>query len=103
MSAIDDLADAMNRYPQDETTIEIIDVKLVNDDPNNPDTSINEEETWQFRVRLTNNGHLDMTEVGWRFVAALVTRTRERGAAWIGVRDAFGSSDGAGVTSGRSA
>jgi hypothetical protein len=33
--------------------------------------------------------HLDMTEGAWRFVAALVERTRERGAAWLDVRDAF--------------
>lgn len=78
MSAIDDLAGAMDRYPQDETTIEIIDVKLVNDDPNNSDTSINEEETWQFRVRLTNNGHLDMTEVSVHVAGLAGTTVREK-------------------------
>jgi hypothetical protein len=49
--------------------------------------------------------HLDLDDAGWRFLAALMARTREHGAAeWQDVRAAF-AAGGAGppITSGRSA
>lgn len=46
--------------------------------------------------------HLDMSDAGWQFVADLMARTRERGAAWLDIHTAFGALDGPGVTSARS-
>jgi len=47
--------------------------------------------------------HLDMGDAAWRFVAELVTRTREQGAAWLDVATTFGPVDCATPTSGQSA
>ena len=47
--------------------------------------------------------HLDMSDAGWRFVAELVARTREEGAAWLDVATVFGPVDCATPTSGQSA
>ncbi|RZL85735.1 MAG: hypothetical protein EOP82_32105 [Variovorax sp.] len=60
MTVLTDIANAMDRYPTDETTIEIIDVAK---EGNANDTDINELEVWKFKVRVTNTGHLDMTGV----------------------------------------
>ncbi|MGE5639716.1 MAG: polysaccharide deacetylase family protein [Clostridia bacterium] len=34
--------------------------------------------------------HLDMSAAGWQFLADLMARTKERGAAWLDARAAFG-------------
>lgn len=47
--------------------------------------------------------HLAMSDDGWQFVADLMARTRERGAAWLDVQAAFGAGDTAGLISDRSA
>jgi len=47
--------------------------------------------------------HLDMSVAGWEFLIELVARTRQKGAAWIDVRAAFGLCDGAAPICGRSA
>ena len=48
MTVLSEIADAMNRYPQDETTIEIVNVAKVGDPG---DTDVNEREVWEFHVK----------------------------------------------------
>jgi len=60
MPVLTDIANELDRYPLDETTIEIIDVAREGS-ANDPD--INDDETWKFKVKVTNNGHINMTGV----------------------------------------
>src|SRR5262245_21837877 len=48
--------DAMHDYPEQFVVLEIVEVAF-------PDTVLNTGEEGTFRVRLTNNGLLDMTDV----------------------------------------
>jgi hypothetical protein len=75
MSVIDDIAVAMDRYPEDETTIEIINV--VRSDGSN-DTDVNELENWDFNVKLTNNGHVNMSNVSLHVLGLNGTKVREK-------------------------
>ena len=74
MTVIDDYANAMNSYPADETTIEFVDVAKANN-PN--DTAINVREVWEFRVKLTNNGHVNMRNVSIHLLGLEGTGVRE--------------------------
>ena len=74
MTVLSEIADAMNRYPQDETTIEIINVAKVGDPG---DTDVNEREVWEFHVKLTNNGHVDMTNVSLHILGLNGAKVRE--------------------------
>lgn len=74
MSVIDDYANAMNRYPADETEIEIVNVAKIGDPA---DTDMNTKEEWQFQVKLTNNGHVNMRNVSIKLVGLNGTRLRE--------------------------
>ncbi len=74
MTVLSEIADAMNRYPQDETTIEIINVAKVGD---SGDTDVNEREVWEFHVKLTNNGHVDMTNVSLHILGLNGAKVRE--------------------------
>jgi hypothetical protein len=60
MTVLNDIALAMNSYPRDETTITMINIVKTGD---STDTDVNEKEIWDFNVQLTNNGHVDMTDV----------------------------------------
>jgi hypothetical protein len=59
MTVLTDIATAMNRYPLDETTIEIVDVAV--QDGIGPE--INANEIFKFKVQVTNDGHVNMTDV----------------------------------------
>ena len=76
MTVLTDIANAMDRYPTDETTIEIIDVAK---EGNANDTDINELEVWKFKVRVTNTGHLDMTGVSLFVRTSTWITTTEKG------------------------
>ena len=75
MSVLDDIANAMNSYPQDETTIEVVNVDRVG---NSSDTAVNAGEIWEFHVKLTNNGHVDMTAVSLHVLGLNGTMVREK-------------------------
>jgi hypothetical protein len=59
MTVLTDIANAMNSYPLDETAIEILEPVLESGTAG----VINVNEVWKFKVKVTNNGHLNMTDV----------------------------------------
>jgi len=59
MTVLTDIATAMSRYPLDETTIAIVGVVV--QDGIGPE--INANEIFRFKVQVTNNGHVNMTDV----------------------------------------
>jgi hypothetical protein len=59
MTVLNDIANAMNSYPHDETTIEFLEPELVTGTAG----AININEVWKFKVVVNNNGHLNMTDV----------------------------------------
>lgn len=59
MTTLTDIANDLDRYPLDETTIEIFDVTPETD----TGSEINIDEDWKFKVRVTNNGHINMINV----------------------------------------
>lgn len=59
MTVLTDIANAMDSYPLDETTISIVDVALESGTAG----VINVNEVWKFKVKVTNNGHVNMTDV----------------------------------------
>src|SRR5262245_33558781 len=75
MSVLDDIADALNRYPEDETAIQVINVARAN---GSNDSSVNACEVWDFQVKLTNNGHVDMTNVSLHILGLAGTKVRVR-------------------------
>ena len=56
MGMFDDLLTAINQYPSEDVTISVTDFK-------EPGSHINVGETCSFRVRVENNGQLDMRDV----------------------------------------
>lgn len=75
MSVLDDIANAMNSYPRDETVIEIVNEGRVG---SSTDTDVNSGEIWEFRIKLTNNGHVDMTNVPLHILGLNGTTVREK-------------------------
>jgi hypothetical protein len=59
MTVITDMANAIGSYPQDEVAISITDVDI----HTGVGPAINVDEVWKFKVNVTNNGHLNMTQV----------------------------------------
>jgi hypothetical protein len=59
MTVLTDIANAMDTYPLDETTIEIVDVAV----QTGTGPEINKNEIFKFKVKVTNNGHVNMTDV----------------------------------------
>ena len=74
MAVLTDIANELNRYPADQTTIEIVNVEKVG---NPSDTDVNARENWQFQVKLTNNGHLDMSNVSVHILGLNGAKVRE--------------------------
>jgi hypothetical protein len=74
MPILTDIANELDRYPADQTTIEFVNVEKVGDPD---DTDVNEREIWQFHVRLTNNGHLDMSNVSVHILGLNGAKVRE--------------------------
>ncbi len=71
MGMFDDLLTAINQYPSEDVTISVTDFE-------EPGTHINVGETCRFRVRVQNNGQLDMRDVrlhieGSEFASVTVT------------------------------
>jgi hypothetical protein len=60
MTVLTDIANAMDRYPLDETTIDFVEVAAVDSVDG---TAINANEKWKFKVKVTNHGHVNMTDV----------------------------------------
>jgi len=56
MGLLDDLLSAINTYPADNVEIDIVDFS-------GSDGHINVGEIWNFRVKVTNNGQLDMNNL----------------------------------------
>jgi hypothetical protein len=56
-------ATAVREYPKDSVTLQIVDRAPV-DPPTGP--NVNTNEIWKLRIRVRNNGHLDMTGVALR-------------------------------------
>lgn len=59
MTLIDDMATAIENYPQTDVTISITDVAI----QSGAGPSINVNEVWKFKAEVENNGHMDMTNV----------------------------------------
>jgi hypothetical protein len=59
MTVLTDIANALDTYPLDETTIEIVDVAV----QTGTGPEVNKNEIFKFKVRVTNNGHVNMTDV----------------------------------------
>jgi hypothetical protein len=74
MAILTDIANELDRYPVDQTVIEIVNVEKKGDPA---DTDVNEREIWQFHVRLTNNGHLDMSNVSVHVLGLNGAKVRE--------------------------
>jgi hypothetical protein len=74
MSVLDDIANAMDSYPRDETTIEVVNVDRVG---NAADNDVNASEIWEFHVKLTNNGHVNMSGVSLHILGLNGTTVRE--------------------------
>lgn len=74
MSILFDIANELDRYPRDETSVQIINVAKVGD---SDDEDVNQREVWEFNVKLTNNGHLNMTNVSLHILGLNGTRVRE--------------------------
>jgi hypothetical protein len=60
MSVLGDIANALNSYPVDQATLDIVELQR---DGDSSDTHISSGEHWKFKVKLTNNGHVNMTHV----------------------------------------
>jgi hypothetical protein len=60
MSVLDDIAFAMDSYPTTNTAIEFLNVEAV-DPADGTDISVNEK--WKFKIKVTNDGHVNMTDV----------------------------------------
>ncbi|MEN8374743.1 MAG: hypothetical protein ABFS34_04785 [Gemmatimonadota bacterium] len=83
MGMLDDLLAAINTYPSDSVTVDVVDFE-------EPGAHINVKEICRFRVRVRNNGQLDMRNVrlhveGSRFASVSVTD-------FLGIPTNFGSS-----------
>jgi hypothetical protein len=59
MTLLTDIASALDTYPIDEVTVSIVDVAL----QSGTQSVINVNETWKFKAKVENNGHVNMTEV----------------------------------------
>lgn len=59
MTVLTDIANALDTYPLDETTIAIVDVAV----QTGTGPEVNKNEIFKFKVRVTNNGHVNMTDV----------------------------------------
>jgi hypothetical protein len=59
MAFFNDFADAVENYPKANVILTIEDVAVEMGTAG----SVNVNEVWRFRVRVANNGHLDMTSV----------------------------------------
>lgn len=59
MTVLTDIANAMDSYPTDEAAVSIVDVAL----QSGTLPAININETWKFKVKVENNGHVNMTGV----------------------------------------
>jgi hypothetical protein len=66
MTVLTDIANAMDSYPLDETTIEIVDVAV----QSGTGPEINKNEVFKFKLKVTNNGHLNMTGVSLHVTGA---------------------------------
>jgi hypothetical protein len=69
-----DFLAAMHDYPEQYVTLEIVEVDFPND-------ALNTSEEGSFRVRLTNNGLLDMTDVSLKVRGLAGTLVKTGGAA----------------------
>ncbi len=74
MAFFDDMNDALEIYPVDNVTIEIIDVTFTGNALN-----VNEEGT--FRVRVNNNGPLELTDVTLKVSGQNGVKVRNNGGA----------------------
>lgn len=77
MSIIDDLKNAIDGYETDNCRTEIIDFTITG----NGGTVLNTGETFRFRVKVTNDGALDMKNV----------TIRARGTTYADVKSGWGS------------
>jgi len=59
MAVLTDIANELDTYPIDEATVEIVDVAL----QSGTQPVVNTSETWRFKVKVENNGHINMTDV----------------------------------------
>ena len=59
MAFFNDFADAVENYPKANVTLTIEGVEIETGTAG----EVNVNEVWSFRVRIANNGHLDMTSV----------------------------------------
>jgi len=60
MPLIDDFANEVNSYPANNVTLTVVDLAVT---PTGTVGAINVNEVWAFRVRVANNGTLNMTNV----------------------------------------
>jgi hypothetical protein len=101
MGFFDDFTNALETYPETEVQLEIVEVSF-------PDSVLNVEETATFRVKVTNTGPLNLTDVSLRikglngatvanngaaapFVSEFVTQTIDSIAAHGGSQTTVGS------------
>jgi hypothetical protein len=74
MAFFDDMAAALDSYPAAAVAIEIYDVQITGD-------AVNTDETGTFRVRVTNNGDINMNDLGIRITGLNGVQVRNHGAA----------------------
>lgn len=73
-TVLDDINDAITKYPSTYLTIEIIDVDW-------PGVEINDEEEIDFRFQVTNGGPLPMTDLSFKVEGVNGTLVKGNGAA----------------------
>ncbi|MDM0118018.1 hypothetical protein QTI66_38715 [Variovorax sp. J22R133] len=88
MTVLNDIAKAMNSYPLDETTLDIVEVANTSD---SKDTHVSSGETWKFKVKLTNNGHVNMTHVSLKVTG--MHGTKVSASATAGFSDSIVAAD----------
>jgi|SoiMethySBSTD1v2_1073268.scaffolds.fasta_scaffold02193_23 hypothetical protein len=74
MGFFDDMTDALKTYPETDVKLEIVEVDF-------PDQALNTAETATFRVQVSNNGPLELTNVTLRIKGLNGATVANNGAA----------------------